>query len=76
MDYIQTARLLCPWSFPDKNIGVVAMIEPVSLASSALAGRFFTTELPGKPYSKARLLQSLNGLSCSMEQTPSCQNRD
>ena len=24
-------------------------IEPVSLASAALAGRFFTTEPPGKP---------------------------
>ena len=24
-------------------------IEPMSLASPALAGRFFTTELPGKP---------------------------
>ncbi|MES7570314.1 hypothetical protein U6W33_12180, partial [Cutibacterium acnes] len=31
-------------------------IEPVFLASPALAGRFFTTEPPGKPISKLLLL--------------------
>ena len=47
-------RLLCPWDSPGKNTGVDchflllgdlpdAGIEPVSLMSSALAGRFFTT---------------------------------
>ena len=51
------ARLLCPWSFPGKNTGVSCHvllqgifqtrgIEPVS---PALAGRFITTEPPGKP---------------------------
>ena len=29
-------------------------IEPVSLASPALAGRFFTAEPPGKPHSSQR----------------------
>ena len=46
------ARLVCLWNFLGKNMGVVAIslsrgfskgIEP------ALAGRFFTTEPPGKP---------------------------
>ena len=32
-----------PEDLPDPGI------EPMSLASSALAGGFFTTELPGKP---------------------------
>ena len=36
---IQASRLLCPWNFPG--------IEPMS---PALAGIFFTTEPPGKPY--------------------------
>ena len=53
-------RLLCPWDFPRQehwsrfpfplpgdlpNPGA----EPVTPASPALAGRFFTTEPPGKP---------------------------
>ena len=51
---LYTARLLCPWDFPGKNTGVSCHfllqedlpdpgIKPVSLASPALAGRFFTT---------------------------------
>ena len=46
-------RLLCPWASPGKNTGVLPFpapgalsdpgIEPVSLASPALAGEFFTT---------------------------------
>ena len=52
------ARLPCPWNFPGKYTGVACLfytrdlpnpgIEPKSLASPALAGEFFTTELPGK----------------------------
>ena len=53
---LQPARLLCPWDSPGKNIGVgyhyllqgslpSPGIEPMS---PALAGRFFTTEPPGK----------------------------
>ena len=49
--------LLCPWYFPDKNTGVGLPfgtpgdlpdpgIEPMSLASSALAGRLFITGPP------------------------------
>ena len=38
-------RLLCPWGFPGKNTGVGCPgIKPESLASPALAGRFFTPQ--------------------------------
>ena len=52
---LQPARLLCPWNIPGKNTGVGCHffsspgglpdpgIEPVSLASPALGGGFFTT---------------------------------
>ena len=51
---------ICSWNFPGKNTGVGCHFllqwifsthrsEPVSLASPTLAGRFFTTEPPGKP---------------------------
>ena len=51
-------RLLCPWNLPGKNSGVGCHfllqgifpdpeIEPASLASPALAERFFTTAPPG-----------------------------
>ena len=53
---LKPARLLCPWNFPGKNTRVGCHfllqgifdtgIEPESLT---LAGRFFTTELLGKP---------------------------
>ena len=51
----QPASLLCPWNFPGKSTGVGCYslpqgilplnlgMEPASLASPALAGRFFTT---------------------------------
>ena len=53
--YCKPAKLLCPWDSPGKINGVgchfllqwlfpTQGIEPMSLASSALAGRFFTTE--------------------------------
>ena len=53
-------RLLCPWDFPARilwsrlpfpNPGDLPNpgIEPASLMSPALAGRFFTTEPPGIP---------------------------
>ena len=54
----QPARLLCPWDFPVKNTGWSGLpfpsrgdiLEPqTELASSCTAGRFFTTESPGKP---------------------------
>ena len=57
------SRLLCPWNFPGKNTRVGWLpvfppgdlphpgIEPASLASSSLAGGFFTTAAPGKPAS-------------------------
>ena len=35
--------------FPSQGDLAHPGIEPVSLASPALAGRFFTTESPGKP---------------------------
>ena len=49
------ARLLCPWHFPGKNIGMGCSnpgdipnlgIEPTS---PTLAGGFFTNEPPAKP---------------------------
>ena len=54
------ARLLCPWDSPDKNTGMGCYfllqriflsqeIKLASWASSALAGRFFTTEPVGSP---------------------------
>ena len=47
-----TARLLSPWNFPGKNIGVGChFLDPgIKPKSPALAGRFFTTEPPGKPW--------------------------
>ena len=53
-----TVALQAPLSmgFPGKNTGAYFRkqlldtgIEPTSLASPTLAGRFFTTKLPGKP---------------------------
>ena len=54
---LQPTRLLCPsrqewWNglpFPCPGDHPDAGIKPVSPASPALAGRFFTTEPPGKP---------------------------
>ena len=51
---LEPARLLCPWDSPGKNTGVGCLflppgdppnpgIEPVSLVSPALVGRFFIT---------------------------------
>ena len=56
-DPMDHARLLCPWDFPGKNTGVGShfllqgnLPDPgIELMSPALAGRFFTTEPPGKP---------------------------
>ena len=55
---LQPAKLLCPWNFPGKNTrGLLFLppgdfpdpgIEPTSLASPALVGRFFTTLSPNK----------------------------
>ena len=52
LDGLQPSRLLCPWDFPGKNgVGCHALLQGtfltqglnMSLASSALAFRFFTT---------------------------------
>ena len=58
---LHPARLLCPWSFPGKNTPGRSGLplptpsylpnpgtEPASPVSVALAGKFFTTEPPGK----------------------------
>ena len=58
---LQPVKFLCPWAFSGKNTGVGGhfLIQRVfltpgtklaSFVSPALASRFFTTELPGKPY--------------------------
>ena len=60
---LQPTRLLCSWNFPSKNTGVGCHfptpgdlpdpgIKPASLASPALAGRFFTTSATWKSYEK------------------------
>ena len=57
---LQPSRLLCPWDFPGKSpeVGCHSPLQdifptlgsnPMALASSMLAGEFFTTESPGKP---------------------------
>ena len=54
---IVAARFLCPWDFPHKSTGMgLPFPSPGDLpdpgfepGSPALAGRFFTTEPPGKP---------------------------
>ena len=53
---LQPARLLCPWDFPSKNIGVGchALLQgPQDRTQvpciSCTAGRFFTPEPQGKP---------------------------
>ena len=54
-----STRLFCPWNSPGKNTGVDShffplgnvpqlAITPASPVAPALAGRFFTTEPPGK----------------------------
>ena len=49
---LQPASLLCPWDFPGKNTGMGCcfLLQGIEPTSSALAGRFFTTEPPGKPW--------------------------
>ena len=68
----QPSRLFCPWNFPGKNTRVGCRfphqgifpptgIEPVSLASPALAGRFFTSSVPWEaplPHIPARIMFS------------------
>ena len=57
---LQPARLLCLWGFSRQEYWSGLLfpapgdlpdpgIKPMSLVSPALAGRFFTTEPPGKP---------------------------
>ena len=54
---LQPTRLLCPWDFPGKNTAMGCpfpslgdLPKPgIKFGSPALAGRFFTTEPPGKP---------------------------
>ena len=55
--------LLCPWDSPGENTEVGCHfllpntgIKPMSPMSPALAGRFFTTEPPRKPWSLPRLM--------------------
>ena len=62
---LQPTRLLCPWDSPRRNTGVTQNtglpfpspgylpdpgLKPSSPAAPALAGVFFTTEPPGKPF--------------------------
>ena len=54
---LSPTRLLCPWDFPGKNIRVISSsssresFRPRDQTHvSCLAGRFFTTDPPGKPH--------------------------
>ena len=55
---LEPTRLLCPWDFPGKNIGVGChfllqeIFSTQRLNSRPLLGRFFTTEPPDKPTEK------------------------
>ena len=44
-------RLLCPWDFPGKNteVGCHFLLQGIKPTSPTLAGRFLTSEPPGKP---------------------------
>ena len=44
---LQLARLLCSWDFPGKNTGMSCHF--LLLGIFCIAGRFLTTESPGKP---------------------------
>ena len=60
----QPTRLLCLWDFPSKNTGVGchALLQGSSQprdwisvsCTYCIAVRFFTTELPGKPWSEVK----------------------
>ena len=68
------ARLLCPWGFPGKRTGVdfhshlqrlflsQGGSEPISPASPALAGGFFTATPPGKPWKNGREEQKMTSV--------------
>ena len=66
---LSPARLLCPWESPVKNTGVgshslfqgvflTQEMEPASITSPALAGRFYTAEPPGKPCTLGQILRN------------------
>ena len=59
-EYWSGLPFLTPGDFPDPEI------EPASLASLALAGRFFTTAPPGKPSKSYRGWKNLGGLALVM----------
>ena len=62
---LKPTRLICPWDYPGKNTAVGChFLLPGDLpnpgikpSSPALAGRFFTNEPPGKPYSQVYALR-------------------
>ena len=66
---LQPARLLCLWDSPGKNLSRLLFPPPgdlpdpgtelVSPLVPALAGRFFTTEPPGKPKNKLLVLKKV-----------------
>ena len=58
-EHLSCVLCICTWNFPGKNTGVgchfllqgifLTRIEPVSVASPAVADKFFTTVPLGKP---------------------------
>ena len=76
---LQPTRLLCLWDFPGKNTPVGSHsllqgifgpgIEPMSLESPALAGRFFTTSTPAQPLRRYQMIKScLKALNSGQKQ--------
>ena len=65
--WIVAARFLCPWDFPCKSTGMgLPFPSPGDLpdpgfepGSPALAGGFFTTEPPGRPYMCFKNLENM-----------------
>ena len=72
-----TVRLLCPWDCPGKNTGegchfLLQGIFPDQESNLLLAGRFFTTEPPGKPNRDPTGVK----LMCDIRDAPQVNPRD
>ena len=60
---LQSARLLCPWDYPGKNGGGVAISS--SRDPPALGCGFSTTEPPGSPFTAYHRI--LNIVPCAVQ---------
>ena len=69
---ISQARILEFLAIPSPRDLPNPGIEPMSLAAPALAGRFFTTELPGKPLSWYGQFSSVTQLCSALSDPMDC----